>query len=52
MVDSHSADEEVIPQMARVVIGQVDHQVNISLVDQPINTNSVRDNRIKPINVN
>lgn len=34
VVDSHSADEEVILQVACIVIGQVDYQVNMTLVDQ------------------
>lgn len=41
VVNSHSADEEVILQVASVVIGQVDHQVNMTLVDQSIKTNTV-----------
>lgn len=41
VVDRHSADEEVVPQVACVVIGQVDHQVNVTLVDQSIKTNTV-----------
>lgn len=38
VVDSHSADEEVIPQVASVIIGQVDHKVNMTLIDQSIKT--------------
>lgn len=38
VVDSHSADEEVILQVASVVVGQVDHQVNITLADESIKT--------------
>lgn len=34
MVNSHSANEEVILQVAGVVVGQVYHQVNISFADQ------------------
>ena len=37
VVNSHSTDEEVIPYVACVVIGQVDHQVNIALTNQSIN---------------
>lgn len=34
MVDSQPANEEVILQVASVVIGQVYHQVNMTLADQ------------------
>lgn len=43
VVDSQSADEEVIFQVATVVIGQVDHQVNMTLADESIKTNKVSD---------
>lgn len=36
VVDSQSANEEVILQVASVVIGQVYHQVNMALADQSI----------------
>lgn len=36
VVDSHSANEEVILQVPSVVIGQVYHQVNMTLTDQSI----------------
>lgn len=38
MVDSHSANDEVIFKVASVVIGQVDHQVNMTLTDQSVKT--------------
>lgn len=38
MVHSHSADEEVVLQVTSVVIGQVDHQVNMTLIDQSMKT--------------
>lgn len=38
VVHSHSTDEEVILQLASVVIGQVDHQVNMTLADESIKT--------------
>lgn len=36
MVNGHSTDEEVILHMASIVIGQVDHQVDMPLTDQSI----------------
>lgn len=54
MVDSHSADEEVVVQVASVVIGQVDHQVNKTFIDQSIKTSKkiqlVNLNNLKPPN--
>lgn len=55
VVDSHSADEEVILQVTSVVIGQVDHQVDMTPVDQSIKhtKNCVSDHyhsrKIKPL---
>lgn len=37
MVNGHSADEEVILHVSSIVIGQVDHQVDMTLTDQSIN---------------
>lgn len=36
MVNGHSADEEVILHVSSIVIGQVDHQVDMTLTDQSI----------------
>lgn len=36
VVDGHPANEEVILHVARVVIGQVDHQVNVTFTDQAV----------------
>lgn len=36
VVNGHSADDEVILYVASVVIGQVDHQVNMSPTDQSV----------------
>lgn len=43
VVDSHSADGEVVLYVASVVIGQVHHQVDMTLVDQPVKTIKIRD---------
>lgn len=42
VVDSHSADGEVVLYVASVVIGQVHHQVDMTLVDQSVKTNKIR----------
>lgn len=38
MVNGHSANEEVVLDEAGVVVGQVDHQVNMTFADQSTNT--------------
>lgn len=40
MIDGESADDKVILEVAGVVIGQVDDQVDMSLADQPVRTNT------------
>lgn len=42
MVDSHSANSEVVLYVASVVIGQVHHQVDMTLGDQSVKTNKIR----------
>lgn len=46
MIDGQSADDEVILQVAGVVIGQVDDQVDVTLVDQPVTANETECNRL------
>lgn len=38
MIHSHSANGKIVLQVASVVVGQVDHQVYVTLVDQSRNT--------------
>lgn len=46
MIDGQSADDEVILQVAGVVIGQVDDQVDVTLVDQSVTANETECNRL------
>lgn len=52
VVNSHSTDEEVIPHMARVVVGQVHHQVDVALVNQSIKTQTQCHRQHKELNPN
>lgn len=52
VVDCHSADGKVILQVAGVVVGQVDHQVNVTITDESVNqTNTGKDYPIKEIKI-
>lgn len=49
VVNGHSTDEEVILHVASIVIGQVDHQVNMTLTDQSIKKKKNMQKKLKEI---
>lgn len=50
VINGHSADEEVVLQMPCVVIGQVDNQVDLAVVDEAADTHGNSLKKIKPLN--
>lgn len=36
MVHGHAADQEVVLDEPRIVVGEVHHQVNVTIADKPV----------------